>query len=564
MRINLRLPLLGIIVQASLLIAFAGLALTHAAAAAAATLFVLLLFGMLLARSGRYGRFAQADDVAQQLASIIEAKAPLSLQLSGNHEIVAQINRLIAMFREIIIRTRGMSAQAAIGAAKMNTIVKSAHAGSTSQGELSAQIFTRSQEASGSASTVQVNSAHISQTSASNLAVAEGALVKMRDISSRVVDVSQRLEQFRATVQQLDRSASHISTISSLINQFSEQTNLLALNAAIEAAHAGDHGRGFAVVAGNVRTLAREVKSAANTISTDIEEMAKLVKSTDEASSLIDESIRHSRTLVEQSAADFEKMVVDLKETTLKIGEISQAIGSLKQSNDVVHQIATQIQASSRRIVEQTEVSEALAAEQREATEHVQGTVAQLRTGDTDFDQVVAITEEFRDKVAAHLQALADKGINVFDRRYQTIPDSNPKRYKTCYDDLCEAALQAAGDAAVDKCAGAVYALALDGNGYAPAHNSKFSKPPTGDYATDLVGTRHKRIFDDLVGLKLARSEAPSLFQTYLRDTGETLGDLSMPVHVGARRWGAVRVGFNPKVVIESVKVEASAAGAAQ
>jgi methyl-accepting chemotaxis protein len=65
------------------------------------------------------------------------------------------------------------------------------------------------------------------------------------------------------------------------------------------------------------------------------------------------------------------------------------------------------------------------------------------------------------------------------------------------------------------------------------------------------VATRHERIFDDLGGLKLARSEAPSLFQTYLRDAGETLGDLSMPVIVGGQRWGAVRVGFDPRVVTE-------------
>ena len=84
-----------------------------------------------------------------------------------------------------------------------------------------------------------------------------------------------------------------------------------------------------------------------------------------------------------------------------------------------------------------------------------------------------------------------------------------------------------------------------------PAHNSKFSHPPTGDYARDLAGTRHKRIFDDLVGLKLARNTAPTLFQTYMRDTGETLADLSMPVFVQGKHWGAIRVGFDPKVVVE-------------
>ncbi|TXH27246.1 MAG: hypothetical protein E6Q99_03690 [Elusimicrobia bacterium] len=243
-------------------------------------------------------------------------------------------------------------------------------------------------------------------------------------------------------------------------------------------------------------------------------------------------------------------LVVDLKDATAKVAEIATAIESLRSCNEQVHQMAEQIQASSRRIVEQVQTSENYAGEQREATERVQATLAQLRTGNSEFDRIVDITDDYRKKVATHLEKLAAEGVNVFDQNYQLIPGSNPKRYKTLYDDRCEKSLQADGDAAVAANSRLVYALALDSNGYAPTHNSKFSNPPTGDYAKDLVGTRHKRIFDDLVGLKVARNVEPSLFQTYMRDTGEALGDLSMPVTVNGRRWGAVRVGFDPQVVV--------------
>ena len=90
-----------------------------------------------------------------------------------------------------------------------------------------------------------------------------------------------------------------------------------------------------------------------------------------------------------------------------------------------------------------------------------------------------------------------------------------------------------------------MYALAVDNKGYAPAHNKIFSKAPTGVYEKDLAGCRNKRIFDDPVGQKLARNTLPCLFQTYLRDTGEVINDLSMPVTVNGRHWGAVRVGFD-------------------
>ena len=96
---------------------------------------------------------------------------------------------------------------------------------------------------------------------------------------------------------------------------------------------------------------------------------------------------------------------------------------------------------------------------------------------------------------------------------------------------------------------GLAYSLSVDNNGYAPAHNGIFSNAPSGDPAVDLLKCRHKRIFNDPVGLKLAKNQKSSLFQTYVRDTGEILSDLSMPLTIGGRHWGAVRIGFKSDMV---------------
>lgn len=83
----------------------------------------------------------------------------------------------------------------------------------------------------------------------------------------------------------------------------------------------------------------------------------------------------------------------------------------------------------------------------------------------------------------------------------------------------------------------------VDNNGYAAAHNSIYDKPLTGDYEKDLIGNRSKRKFDDPVGLACAKNTDPLLVQTYLRDTGNAMYDMSVPIYVDGKHWGGLRVG---------------------
>jgi len=118
------------------------------------------------------------------------------------------------------------------------------------------------------------------------------------------------------------------------------------------------------------------------------------------------------------------------------------------------------------------------------------------------------------------------------------VPGSDPPKYRTSYDARIEDGLRRFLDGILGEMDGLRYSFCVDVNGFTPSHNTKYSRAPTGDRATDLLHSRVKRKFDDDTGLRAARSTTESLLQSYMRDTGELLDDLSMPIHVGGQHWG--------------------------
>ena len=64
----------------------------------------------------------------------------------------------------------------------------------------------------------------------------------------------------------------------------------------------------------------------------------------------------------------------------------------------------------------------------------------------------------------------------------------------------------------------------------------------------DNAGNRTKRIFSDPVGKRCGSHEQPFLLQTYRRDTGEVLHDISAPIYVKGRHWGGFRIGYKTEV----------------
>ena len=132
----------------------------------------------------------------------------------------------------------------------------------------------------------------------------------------------------------------------------------------------------------------------------------------------------------------------------------------------------------------------------------------------------------------------------VFSSLYYPIADTNPQKFTTDWDKLADRDFQAIEEGLLSRSSDLRFVVVVDRNGYLPTHNKRYSQALTGNLEMDLKNSRTKRIFNDITGLSAARNTRPYLLQNYKRDTGESMKDLSVPILVGGKHWGAIRFGY--------------------
>src|SRR5690606_27962868 len=111
---------------------------------------------------------------------------------------------------------------------------------------------------------------------------------------------------------------------------------------------------------------------------------------------------------------------------------------------------------------------------------------------------------------------------------YQAQPGTNPIRYRTRFDQYADEVLPAIQEPLLTQNKALLYAIATTPEGYVPTHNTAYSHPPVGDPEIDKVKSRSKRLFNDRTGGRCGSHDRKVLLQTYSRDTGELVHDLSV------------------------------------
>jgi methyl-accepting chemotaxis protein len=460
-------------------------------------------------------------------------------------------NRFMMQIRDLIEDIRSMGVRIAIDSTSVRKTIEDTSEKTRRQKSLSEIVSGASTDANAAVGELSQNVQYVSHTTTTNLEGALRSLAELVEVAQKVDQINRTVDTFRNTVETLNRNSAGIMDIVSLINNISEETNLLSLNATIEAARAGEHGKGFAVVAEEVRTLAKRVKPATEDIAEKVHRMIENVDKTIAETETIMQFSTEVGTTINQTSANFESMTHDLENTNDQLLKIAAAIEELTTNNAEIHGNVSDID----RLVHEIDNDMASSADSMRRlntiTETMQEKVSQYKTGRGLLDQIIGLTRHHRDVIQSKIEELKAQGIDVFDRNHRPVPDTQPQKYTTAYTQAFKQTFQAYVDDTLKTIPGAIYALPISQTGYLPTHHAHVSQPLTGDIEKDVLYSRDQRIyFSNQTEERRATSTSPMLLQTYMRDTGEILNDLSMPIQIGGRHWGALIVGLNPESIL--------------
>jgi len=397
--------------------------------------------------------------------------------------------------------------------------------------------------------------ASASQTVQTASSAAAGEITQSRAaVETAVQHISELVEavgRIEGRLASVGAALAEVAKVSGSIEAIARQTNLLALNATIEAARAGEAGRGFAVVASEVKNLAESTRRATQLI-------GDTVKGLDgQVTSLISESGEASirAKSAGEGAQQIRGIIVRVQEGFASVGREIDGVAKAATSNlehcdrviDELGHLAKSVDLSSSDL-KQADGRVAKLLEQSE------GLIALIADSgvETSDAQLIGVVIDTAKQISTAFEAAIERGEigldQLMDEKYREIPGTDPKQYLTDYVALTDRILPPIQDPIQKSDPRIVFCVAWAKSGYLPTHNPNYRLPQGADPVWNNANCRNRRLFNDRAVKKVAANTKPFLLQTYRRDMGGgnfvLMKDLSSPIFIRGRHWGAFRMGF--------------------
>ncbi|WP_316165765.1 MULTISPECIES: methyl-accepting chemotaxis protein [unclassified Bradyrhizobium] len=398
-----------------------------------------------------------------------------------------------------------------------------------------------------------------SQAVQSATTAAVGDIAQSRNVVDTAVrhiaELVESVERIEQRLGSVGDALSQVAKVSVAIEAIAKQTNLLALNATIEAARAGSAGRGFAVVASEVKSLAEATRQATQEIGDTLRGLDSQVKSllgeSGQASSrakTAGEGAQQIGGIIVRVQDGFTSVGQEIdgvaKAATSNLAHCDAVISELNELAKGVDQSSVELKQADSRIAKLLDHSEALI-----------GLIAESGVQTADAPLIKTVVDTAR-QISATFETAIDHGeitlADLMDESYREIPGTNPKQYMTRYVEFTDRVLPAIQDPIQGSDPRIVFCVAWARGGYLPTHNPNYRKPQGPDPVWNNANCRNRRLFEDRAVKKVAAaSNKPFLLQTYRRDMGGgqfvLMKDLSAPIFIKGRHWGAFRMGFRLK-----------------
>ncbi len=508
--------------------------------AAAHTQIQTLLLNGLQAMQAIHTQGLTVEQALQQLPPAWRQHAPLRSALDEVHEGQARLQNSVRAMTQVVERNSTTLAELSWQAKGVGEAM-SMLAVSGQQAVASSQALANNAE--------QVN-AQASQVGELARQAQENSSLGQRELQQTITSMQAMNEHTQvagASITRLQDNSRKIEHIVQLIREIADKINLLSLNAAIEAARAGEHGRGFAVVAQEVRNLAEK---------------------TFVATQEIDASVGGILGETEHAVDSINTLLLDVQANVSQIGQVGQRLNGILDFSSVLSQqmggIVSASEASAQQVRGITRFLGDIEQELNTFGQSIATQQAQIHglaeLGEGFFDQLLELRfETLHSRMFLVARQAADAVQQVFEQaiaqgrvrqgdllsqEYQAIAGTNPVKYSSRLDAFTDQVLPAIQEQVLRDNPALIFAICTQTTGYVPTHNDKFAKAPVGNYEVDLVNSRSKRIFNDPTGSRCGAHTKKMLLQTYKRDTGEIMHDLSVPIYVQGIHWGGFRMGY--------------------